>query len=228
MKSIFLLIITTSLYIISFNSSAQSYRNDTIFKKDKTLVIDDFHKIKISGKNLRLSKLKKESLKKKILSGKDFEKTNIPIDEIEKFIDNGFIMKRIKDINDNDVVSEITANYKKYKLIHKRTMYKHVNLKNKEGFIPVLVEGYCDLYFRITYPPNDDRQRNPHYHYYVKRENEKEITHFKGEGYLIGSSTDINYFEDCPKVIEFIKNQASMNRTKIIEAVKLYNENCSM
>ncbi|GAA3582574.1 hypothetical protein GCM10022395_33630 [Snuella lapsa] len=197
--------------------------------KDGSKIIDDFRTIFINNKNITLFKIKDESAGKKKLKGGDFIKTKIPKDKISKIIDNDVEIKKIKDINKNDVIANMHTNNKKEKYVLKRTVIENVIFSNgQRDFLEVLQEGYCNLYLQKTEGASLDLNKSgkTHYHYYVKRKGEKKITKLKGSGFILGSGVKSNYFEDCSLAMDFIAKVKKMNRGNLISLVKLYNENC--
>lgn len=225
-------LIFTICFLTTLSNSAQNDRNDTIFKRDGTKIIDDFAAIIIQTDEIKLAKVKESSLQNKKLKPKDLIWTIIPVEKIDKVIDNDVELKFREFLNDDDEVWESKFNNNKKKVyVHERKIYKNVILPNgKQRLLELLVEGKCDLYVDITSSASNDGIGSGdsfNYRYYVRRKGEEKSTLFKGFGYLIGSKFKSYYFDDCPKAKEFIEKHEKITGEQLIELVNLYNESCN-
>lgn len=105
-----------------------------------------------------------------------------------------------------------------------------------------LHEGHTSLYFRTVDKKNEFGQREyARTEFYVKTEGDENLTKLYSQG-VFGNGTGKKnlkkYFQDCPKLIELIKNNAfkkyfenktNMSRfvklnNRFIEMVKFYND----
>ncbi|MBQ4822593.1 hypothetical protein [Aquimarina sp. MMG016] len=123
-------------------------------------------------------------------------------------------------VYDTDVVYTYVRKKVKDKL--ERKVLRVVAKGKKVTLYKVVIEGYTDTGMGPSFG---------HHHsisgYYASKEGEKEVTHLGSSGLfsINFKKAASKYFEDCPVLVEKIKNKKYKKRN-ILEIVEYYNKEC--
>lgn len=193
MKKIFFL-----LLLICFSFSTYAQKNDTIYKTDGTIIIEDIGHFLV----------KKNHFKYSI---KRFKKgSEIPLNEVLKIV----IVKSFEKRDGSKGTFSTT-----YKLLSKSKNGKFPK------FTEVLVEGYCDLF--IVHSTNARDRPIVHYYLNRPQESAGTIIKRDLLLHKSRNSTLVDYFSDCPQVISYINSLEKISREELSQIVKKYNTECS-
>jgi hypothetical protein len=107
--------------------------------------------------------------------------------------------------------------------------HRFLREKNRGEILPLqeVVKGKVSLYLTSTKVIGQNGIAQVFRDYYVKRVNEKEVTHIMSTALISGKfrKTTKKYFSDCPKLVDAIESR-KFRKKDIVTVVKLYNKGC--